>query len=464
MASENFDGNTLRKAQNHLRKDQTGLFRDSQSPGLALRVYKTRASWMMILRDGKWTIAPFEMFTAEDIPALRQLVVEARQLVKEGREPQELFDAFREQRDVELAKNKAAVVHGIGKTWEEVRDAYLSWASEHKEPDTVRGYKSALGATKGSVLEKDFEPLHGKPVASITTKDLVRVRNNIVVRGVGEKIRQANLTVASLKACFGWYVNQPDSVLEKSPASELSKALERVKKVKKSADEERTFTQDEIGLLIYGMEFSKNPAARLSLMLQLFTGQRRLTPLTAKKTDFISTEAYEMLWRLDDKVDAWRVLPLPETARLAVENAIALSRSDNDFVFPQQRVFRNGGTADGHMNERTVSAVLEDLRAKGGVLEALPFTPSTHDLRRAFITTMTTKMGNFSVDGVQMRPEDVDRITHRNEGRSSTASAVYDKNAYLDAKLQILEFWEQWCLEGYHRVKEKMEKNAKNAT
>lgn len=461
MASENFDGNTLRKAQNYLRKDQTGLFRDSQTAGLALRVYKTKASWMMILRDGKWTIAPFEMFTAEDIPALRQLVVEARQLLKEGREPQELFDAFREQRDVDLAKNKAAVVHGLGKTWEEVRDAYLSWAKDNKKEDTVRGYKSALGWTKGSVLERDFEPLHGKPVASITTQDLVHVRSNIVDRGRGEdggKIRQANLTVAALKACFKWYLNQRGSTIKSSPAQDLGKASERVRKIKKSADEERTFTQDEIGLLIYGLEFSTNPAARLCLMLQLLTGQRRMTVCVAHKADFVSTDAYPMLWRLDDKVDAWRVLPLPPTARQIVEQAASLSRSDNVFLFPQQRPARAGDPMDGHLNERTVSTVIEEMRVKGGMLENLPFTPSTHSLRRAFITTMTTKMSNFDLEGVQMRPEDVDRITHRNEGRSSTASAVYDKNAYLDAKLQILEFWEQWCLEGYDRVKRKMEK------
>lgn len=461
MASENFDGNTLRKAQNYLRKDQTGLFRDSQSPGLALRVYKTKASWMMILRDGKWTIAPFEMFAAEDIPALRQLVVEARQLLKESREPQELFDAFREQRDVELAKNKAAVVHGIGKTWEEVRDAYLDWAKDNKKEDTVRGYKSALGWTKGSVLERDFEPLHGKPVASITTQDLVHVRSNIVDRGKGEdggKIRQANLTVAALKACFKWYLNQRGSTIKSSPAQDLGKASERVRKIKKTADEERTFNQDEIGLLIYGLEFSTNPAARLCLMLQLLTGQRRMTVCVAKKTDFISTEDYSMVWRLDDKVDAWRVLPLSPTAEGAVKQAFALSRADNDYLFPQQRPAREGGLMDGHLNERTVSALIEDLRAPGGMLANLPFTPKTHSLRKAFITTMATKMANFDIDGVQMRPEDVDRITHRNEGRSSTASAVYDKNAYLDAKLQILNFWEQWCLEGYYRVKEKMEK------
>jgi len=457
MASENLDGNSIRKIQNMLRKEQTGDIRDTQSSGLALRAYKTKASWMMILRDGKWTIAPFEMFTAEDIPALRQLVVEARQLLKEDRDPQNLFDAFREQRDVSLAKNKAAVTHGIGKTWEEVRDAYLEWASNHKEKDTVRGYKSALGATKGdSILAKDFEPLHGKPVASITTKDLVRVRSNIIERGQGDLVRQANLTVAALKACFSWYLNQADSLIETSPAAQLSKALERAKKTKKSPEQERTFIQDEIGLLIYGLEFATNPAARLSLMIQLFTGQRRITPLEALKSDFIESEEYGMIWRLDDKVDAWRTLPLSPTAKAAVESAMALTRSDNDYLFPQQRAYKIGQTADGHMNERTVSTVIEELRGEGGILEPLPFSPSTHHLRKAFTTTMIPRLSKFVVDGNRLTKNDIKMITHANEGRDTTATSVYDKNEYLDIKYKILCEWEQFCLEAYYKVRAKM--------
>lgn len=105
-----------------------------------------------------------------------------------------------------------------------------------------------------------------------------------------------------------------------------------------------------------------------------------------------------------------------------------------------------------------MSAVIEDLRAKGGVLEALSFTPSTHDLRHAFVTNMVPRMSGYAIDGVRLRPDDVKMITHTDEGRSSTASAAYDKNDYLDTKYAMLEAWEQWCLEGYNRVKCKMEK------
>lgn len=455
--AETFDGNTIRKVQNMLKRGETGTLRDGQCAGLAIRVHKSTATWSMITRDGKWTIGPLDFWSAADIPMLRSAVTQARQIQKEGRDPKDFFAALKSERDVELATHRAAVSYGIGSTWENVRDAYIHWIYDHREKETARGYKSALGATKGSVLEQDFTPLAGKPIASITTKDLVRVRSNIVKRGDGEKLRQADLTVSALKSCFKWYVNQPDSEIEVSPATTLSKVLERKKErgVEVSSTE-RVFTQDEIGLLILGLESITNHAARLSVMIQLLTGQRRRTPLEAKKSLFEEHPDYGMTWRLSDKVDAWRVLPLPPAARSAVETAMSLTREDNVFLFPQQRPRKQGGPMDGHMNERTVSTVLETLRDKDGILSTLPFSPSTHHLRRTFVTIMTPKMSSFTLDDRRLTADDVQIITHENEGRKTTASLVYDKNAYLDVKYKILEFWEQWCLEGYHNIKNKM--------
>lgn len=453
MAAEIFDGNTLRRVQNMLKAGRTGILRDSQAAGLAIRVYKSSASWSLITRDAKWTIAPINLFSGEDIPTLRSLVAEARQLIKDGRDPEKLFEAFRSEKDVKLAAHRTDVSHGVGKTWEEIRDSYLEWVSINREKDTARGYRSALGAAKGSALELDFAPLAGRPIASIETGDLAEVRNNIVERGKGQKIRQANLTVSAFKACFKWYANTKGSLLKKSPATDLSSALEKeIKKKTETFEAERTFNQDEIGMLIYGLETVVNPAARLSIMIQLFTGQRRLTPLEAYKTDFIKHEEYGMVWRLDDKTNAWRVLPLPQIAMQSVEAAIALSRSDNKYLFPQQRPNKKG-EMDSHMNERTVSAVLEKMRTEGGVLADIPFVPSTHDLRRAFVTVMSPKIPQYEIDGVRLRKKDIQIITHVDEGRDTTASAVYDKNSYLDTKYKILEEWQLWCMEGYYRVK-----------
>src|SRR5690606_20278279 len=110
---------------------------------------------------------------------------------------------------------------------------------------------------------------------------------------------------------------------------------------------------------------------------------------------------------------------------------------------------------NGQMNERAVSTVLETLRDKDGVLSTLKFSPSTHHLRQTFVTVMTPKMSSFKLEDRRLTAEDVQIITHENKGRKTTASLAYDKNEYLDVKYEILKFWEQGCLEGYHNVKNK---------
>jgi len=58
-------------------------------------------------------------------------------------------------------------------------------------------------------------------------------------------------------------------------------------------------------------------------------------------------------------------------------------------------------------------------------------------------------MHEFTVGGRQLIGDDVQMITHVNEGRDTTSAEIYDKNAYLDVKLAILKAWEDYCMEGY---------------
>lgn len=93
---------------------------------------------------------------------------------------------------------------GKTETWDQARDNFLAWVKENRAADTHRGYKSSLGAIEKSPLHNDFEPMNGKPLASVTLEDMVIVRENIIERGRKDgsaKIRQANLTVAALKSC-----------------------------------------------------------------------------------------------------------------------------------------------------------------------------------------------------------------------------------------------------------------------
>lgn len=463
MATELIDGNTLKRVRGMLKHGKTGLLRDSACPGLAIRVNKGKATWVISARDWQDKIGDLDLFGSEDIATLREVVARARQMRKEGRDGADFLTAFIRERDVAMAAARTDVHHGIGENWEAVRDAFLAWCAEHRRPDTTRGYRSSLGAVEGGPIWHDFEPVRGKPIVTITTKDLVQVRTNVVKRGSrgsGDNLRQADLTVSALKACFKWYLNQPDSLIESSPAALLGKVMER-KKVDEDEDVEqgRVMTQEEMGLYVWGLSFCKNPAARLASCLQAVTGQRRMTACRARKRQFIDHEQYGMVWRLGgsaEKTHAWRALPLPEFARGVVKDALIMTRADNAYLFPQQRERKAGSGMDGHLSERRVSKVIEDMRENGGPLANMPFLPSTHDLRRTMVSVIGPRMHRFTVDGRTLTRKDVEMITHVNEGREGTAALIYDKSEYFDVKYSILEDWQAWIMEGYAAVVKKL--------
>ncbi|MGQ2910044.1 MAG: hypothetical protein ACT6QU_19065 [Aliihoeflea sp.] len=450
MATESIDGNTIKRVRGMLKRGETGTIRDKDAAGLAIVVGDTRASWRIIERTLKVRIADFHAFQhIDDIVELRELTARVRTAKKNGEDFKTLIAKFLKHRNVETAQQHADIAAGSGKTWEEVRDGFLAWVADHRNKDTVRNYRSALGAVEGGAMSADFAHLAGKPVVAITTQDLVKVRASIVRRGGGGgKLRQADLTVSALKSCFKWYVNRDDALIALSPAQPLSKVMERSTETEVDTETERTFSQIEIGQLLLALPNVPNASARLATTISLLTGQRRMTPLKTRKSAIKDHPGYGMVWRLSDKVAAWRVLPLPKTAAEAVRAALAMSRDDNLYLFPQLRPSKKGRSMNGHMSERRVSAVLETMREPGGPLSALPFTPSSHHLRRTFISVMGPRMHDFSVGEKRLTRDDVEMITHADEGRKTTATSVYDQHEYLDVKLRILEAFETWCLEG----------------
>jgi integrase len=452
MPSEYFSGHTLTKVRNMIKKggsERLVVFRDSETKGLAIKVSKSGASWYFSTRDTNLHIARFLDFGLEDLSSLRELVVELKKEAAKGRDIKPMIDAFSARRSVSEARAIHGLEHGDTISWDVARDMYLDWAADNKNKDTVRGYRSALGVTVG--LHADFQPLHGKPLPSITTADLAQVRNNVIARcrdahGKGRGIRQADLTVAALKAAFRYFVNTPSLGLKTNPAADLSKALERSVK---STVEKRPLTQIELGAYWHALLSCSNETARLILQLQLLTGQRRFTPTSARKDAFQFGGAYACVWGMEDKTHSWRKLPLPPTAAGVVEQALRLARLDSEYLFPKQRIRRAGDDIEGHINERTVSEKIEDMRRPGGVFELMDWDVATHDMRKTFTSVMSPKLSQFQLEGRPLSPREITIITHQNEGRETVSQKVYDRNSYLDVKFAILAFWERYVLEGY---------------
>jgi len=466
MPSEVFTGHTLTRIKTLIRNgvETPVMYRDQEEPGLAIKLTKTTASWYFSTRTHNKLIAPFRSFGLGDLPQLREFVQTLRRTCSLGRDVDTLIEAFASGHTVTEARNIHAVEQGDGVAWETARDLYLEWAAQNKEPDTVRGYRSSLGV-KG--LAEDFKPLHGKPLASITVADLATVRDNIVERcrlgeGKGEGIRQANLSVAAIKASFTYFVNKPSFGITYNPARDLSKALEKSKLGAKSARAKRALTQFEVGALAYALEACPNETVRHVLQLQFLSGQRRLTAVKAKRSAFdLENAHYAGVWNFEDKTHHWRALPLTPGAVEVVTAAMRLAENNphSEYLFPKQRPKKKGDDMSGHINERTVSSGIEALRQPGGVFEKLPFNVATHDLRKVFISVMRPRMSKYKIGDRQLVEDDIEMITHMNEGRDRASSIVYDRNQYLDVKQQILSDWQDYVFEGYalyvHYLREK---------
>jgi hypothetical protein len=334
VPTEFIDGNTIRRIANLYKTPSTLVdceYRDTKATGLCIKVRKRGPTWCMLTRDTNAKIGDFDLFSAEDVPALRSLIAEAKVLEKKGMKPDALFKAFVEKRDVGLARQVHDVVRSGAKVWEEARDEFLAWAFVNKAKATAEGYRSALGASRNSVYKKDFAFVAGLPVASITSFELDCIIESMVDRGkAGEMkglgLRQANLTVAAIRSLFKYMRGKPSIYgLRVNPAAELLNVGEKPNANSEATEDVglRAMTQLEIGAFIHGLDLCANPIAKYALFLQLLTGQRRFTAISPLKVAFMEHPHYGVTWRVRAKGENWRLLPLPPMAQDIVTRATA---------------------------------------------------------------------------------------------------------------------------------------------
>ncbi|WP_276118018.1 site-specific integrase [Pararhizobium qamdonense] len=434
--------------------------RDSDCPGLAIFSGPAGASWYLATRDQNLKIAPFETFTYEDLPSLRKFIEHVREEIKKGHDPSVLIKAFSAGKTLADADSLHKVAHHGGLIWETARDMYLDYVLNNRNRNTHRSYKSSLGVCG---LADDYSAILGEPLATITSADLIEVRDTIVERGLsgggkGACIAQANASVAAMKSAFKYFLNHPKVFrLTVNPASDLADTDARDPygfKLKGN----RPLRQIEIGAYIHALDGLSNSDVRSALKLQLFTGQRRYDPTTATVEAFAENDGYGLTWTFEDKKHAWRVLPLTGITEPLVREAIKIAKAKgSDYLFPKQRVKKTGDSMEGHINERTVSKAVEAMNAEDGVFYGVEFAVATHEIRRAFISQMRGRMGEFLIGNRQMEEDDIEIITHKNEGRDRCSSMRYDKTPYLDAKLSILRAWERYCMDGYHMYMSRLE-------
>jgi integrase len=435
------------------RMMHTGRARDHEIadivvPGLLIRVRKRRANWALRCRvKGEqfyFTIGSIVALGDPDI--VRAAAERAKSLLREGGDPTPLFQSLMQTSTVAAAEARAA--HRAGKVWDwdQARGKFLEACKADNRPDTTRTYRSASGLA-------DLAGLKGRIISEITSDDIRRIRDSIRARG---KVAQSKLTMRTLKALFGWLVEQPDSGLKTNPAKDVATSVKdrpamladaiTAAEDYGNAEAEEALSPENLQLLDKELGSAMPPSARFALQLAFRTVQRRLTAVSALKTSFRPHDTYGMVWWIHPgilKVGRNRagevrrhphVIPLPRSAQQIVRTALVLTRPDNPYLFPQLRLRHAGDAGDGHLSERLLNAALADLQKPGRPLHKTQHF-STHAFRGWF-TTHVRRLG-FS-------KADTKLILDHAEGRTrDTTDEHYDWEQSLPQKYAILCAWEK---------------------
>ncbi len=466
MVRVKIDGNTMHAAAGAASRGEDVEYRDTETPGLSLRVHRGRCYWYWTRRDGKTKISEMKAFKAKEVDFLRKLVPKMRAMLADGKNPKLIVDeVLAGDRDIESAENKAGVKEGEW-AWEDLRDKYLEHVQKTLKAKTFQGHRNALAHMSASKLEPAFKAIAGKPIKSITAKQLMAVVQSILDRGHYD---QARLTHAALRGAFKWGFTQEEAQLEVNVAV-MAPAPKRpsVRKDQVSAKvavARRIASPGEIGKFAFWWlwdSYEGHKRTKRAMQLQVLTGQRSASVIQAHRSEFHRTQGrpWKYVWALGpDKTGSYRLLPLPDVASFVVHHALEIPREgqeDNVYLFPQVKRAKGKQSLDGHLSyEATRNSWDECRKSKDGPLPS--DFDGGHDFRRAFITHLSDwkSLGFESKQSVEM-------VTHFNEGRTTVAQKIYDFDEHLAEKFKVLQAYERmllWSGQGRAFDEEEHERN-----
>lgn len=421
-------------------------------PGLCLRVRARSATWALRCRvmGSQTTISIGPVIALKDPAYVREIAEKGKAKARLGEHPGLFFKAAVIATEASEAEAIERQKKGKEWTWDELLEHYLEVVKSHDRPSTYRTYRSALHLFDTHILK-------GKLLTQITPDDIKDIRNSISARG---KLRQLSSTMQQIKQSLDWAIEKSKySGLKVNPAIGV-KTKTKAKVIGKEAaladmsteallrgTYARVLTDEELGMLLFEAEALPQPSHRLMLTLELFTAQRRLTVASAMKKHFVedTTKKYGMLWVIHpgllkagskgERAKRPHVIPLPDYARMAVDQAMRQSRSDSPWLFPQLRLRRKGDAGGGHISEKSLNDAMRTLQAEGKPLHSdRPFSP--HALRRSFGTWADT--ARFDRSHVKL-------VLDHAEGRAGDVTEDhYNANQKLPEKQAILTAWHEY--------------------
>ncbi|AKH99688.1 hypothetical protein IMCC20628_00970 [Hoeflea sp. IMCC20628] len=458
MVKVHINGNTLTAARSAAKKREILEYRDQDTHGLMLRVRNGQCLWFWATRDGKTSLCRLDTFQDDELGKLRSLVKRLKLEVKEDRDPKILIEAFVKSGGVDIQKSVEVAGVAAGEwIWETMRDRYLDYVKDNLSAATYAGHRKAIGAYQEGVIAGDFKGLCGMPIKSITPSDisgvLLSIQERGKAKGKGANWNQMRLTHSAIRGCFKWATSPEvykDSKLEMNVSLMVSVPT-RPKKDATDIRNKATFTAilasplqlHNFAFKWLGANYECDVSIINAIRLQMLTGQRIETVLSAHKSEFVRTKGrpWKYVWALGpDKMGAYRLLPLPDVCSSLVHDMLTsdeLVVEENVHLFPPLRPEKGKSTdrSKGHLSYSAIKNAIVAARTEDG---PLPTTfKGTHDHRRAFTTHLDDWTSLGFVDG-----KSVETVTHKNEGRESVSQSIYNYDDKLKEKHKVLQTYE----------------------
>lgn len=376
---------------------------DAAFPGLALRVTdKGGKSWCLYYRfKGR-----LRMFTMGRCPPLKP--AQAR------REAQAALDR------VHAGADPAEEKRARRDTRTPAFDTFGAVAGDYLERHVRANNRPSTFAEAKRDLERDaLRKWRGRPIASISRRDVIDLVDGIVERGAGV---QANRTLTRLRALFDWAVEKER--LAASPA-------DRMKLPTQEQERDRVLTDDELRWFWHGCDEIGPPFGPLFKLL-LLTAQRRdeIAGMTWAEVDV--DKGVWTIPRHRAKNDREHEVQLSEAAVAVLLSLKALRNVDRiGLVFTTTGRTQVSGFSKS--KRRLDAEMLSAMRAERGMRkgEAIPDW-TLHDLRR----TAATGMARLNIP-----PHVVDKVLNHTGGTIRGVAAIYNRFAYLDERRAALEVW-----------------------
>jgi len=286
-------------------------------------------------------------------------------------------------------------------------------------PSTMREYKRILTGP-------DTRHWHGRPISSVTKRDVLDVIEKIEGRGSPGAAARA---LAYLGKFFNWCAER--DIIEIVPTDRIRASHPPTKR-------DRVLSEDELTYVIGAIEAEQSVFGPLFMVL-LMTGQRRGEVAGMRWGEIKASDTEDVLWEIPGertKNKQAHVVPLP----LAICNVLETLPQTNDFVFTTtgDTPVSGFGKAKARLDERVA-----ELRAHDGLEGVPPWT--LHDLRRTMVTMMNEQLG--------ITPHVVEAVVNHISGLTKAGVAgVYNRALYLDERRRALKAWSEYLIDKRNSV------------